>query len=941
LEHNRKRVAKRLASGLMAGALALGGLAISGSSPAGAVPIEIGEDLRIAGDDRYATSALVAETLEDELNADLETVIVASGENYPDALAASALAGTSSAILLTESDSLPSSVRDRMFRLADSVEDVYIVGGEAAVSADVEDEISEIFDDADVTRLSGDDRYATAAAIADEVGLDAGTVAIVSGTNFADAVSIGPWAATQGFPILLANSDGLPDATLEALEAALDEETEQVVIVGGTSAVAAGVEDALVELGFPPSGVVRVAGEDRYATNLAWQLENLASILEAGPNKFLTDAQGLELGGAVAMLVSGTNFPDALSAAPLAALEGAHLVITSSTGGSAALTLAAISGGAGAISYQTTTGDGTRSAVAGVPDSELGSATASFIDGATGATPAATYSLSTLWVVGGENAVPDSVISTMDAAADASLGCSIIVAGANEESSGAQEGPRSFIIAFDGNLSNAPVGAGGGVAEYEYLDTEANLEELVEINGTDGVEQADQIGLDLDSDGFQDAIMVTYAAAQELNEGDSIAFIGIEEDTEDYTGTNGVGLRELSACEAEIDDDDTAPEITVSASVGGDDIYVEFDEPLADGGSTDGTAWATVIAAALNAGDGGANVVTCININGLNQEFACTGDGSGPGVAATDDLNTDTDGDDTDAAWTFFDNAGNEVGADAADNFATADADGVGGSIDDASVVCKRVNENTRIGEIWEDSTGGDIATDLAGGFVNGSNGKMTFDGGQIDLLLDGSSVELQAQSGITGLDANDWTVTVTHERGLLRPTVEVDGTDMTVTVDKYVHNGADIETAINISAWGKGGLSPIWLAVSNDDDALVDTEALDEAQDSAMAAAPGEASLECLITLTLDTVSAADPVNDTTLDDVGDIHVRVGGDSQTVTWNFAGVSSGTSQAATSGYVMYGLFSTSDEGTVRIDMITGFMDDGDSDVTDYVTVSIS
>jgi len=152
LINQRKRVAKRLASGLMAGALALGGLAISGSSPAGAVPIEEDDDFRVAGDNRYETAAELAAVLEDEVAAP-DTVIVANGENFPDALAASALTDSTYPILLVEAGSVPSDTRDRMNRLADTVEDVLIVGGEAAVSADVEAEIADIFEDSDVSNL--------------------------------------------------------------------------------------------------------------------------------------------------------------------------------------------------------------------------------------------------------------------------------------------------------------------------------------------------------------------------------------------------------------------------------------------------------------------------------------------------------------------------------------------------------------------------------------------------------------------------------------------------------------------------------------------------------------------------------------------------------------------------------------------------------------------
>jgi len=221
----RKRVAKRLASGLLAGALALGGLAISGGSVSAKTPVSLSTD-RIAGEDRYETSVAIARdyytTPSSEFGA--KGLVIASGEAPYDALAASSLAGMIDApIVLVKKDSLPSSAADLLddykanFRAASSASRVWVIGGTSAVSDDVIDAVKAIIHTGDATpmtvsRIAGDDRYATAKAVADIAGLtDAlDRMIIVSGENgkWADALSAGTVAAVNKWPIILTDSTG-------------------------------------------------------------------------------------------------------------------------------------------------------------------------------------------------------------------------------------------------------------------------------------------------------------------------------------------------------------------------------------------------------------------------------------------------------------------------------------------------------------------------------------------------------------------------------------------------------------------------------------------------------------------------------------------------------------------------------------------------------------
>jgi len=772
LEHNRKRVAKRLASGLMAGALALGGLAISGSSPAGAVPFELDPDQRLGGDDRYATSAIVAEALEDE-GVSIDTVIVASGQNFPDALAASALAGDQPILLVTQT-SIPSSVRDRMNRLADDVNDVIVVGGTAAVSESVFGQLEDIFDAANVVRLAGDDRYSTAVAIAEEVGLDAGTIALVSGQSYADAVSIGGWAAAQGYPILLATSDGIPDATSEALEAALDEDAAtRVVVVGGTSVVAAGVEDDLVELGFASANVSRIAGPDRYYTNLFFNIENLVA---GTTSKYLNASDALTLLGQNVVFVTGENFADALTAAPLASHLGAHVILTTATGGVAALSYAQY-GAAG-------TGDDD----AGVTAMRY---SASFIDIA-----GAIRWAQDVWAVGGTTAVTAGAMAAVDAAAASSVDCEISVEGASSSSDLTDvKGPDRFVISFSDDLS-AGVAGFDALGEASIVDAHDTLEDYIEIDGT-GANATGATLLDLDGSGAPDAVSVVVAA--EVDEGDNIEFLGWPEEEFDYA-TTGAGLREFTACDVDVDGDTTAPTMTIDAAEGSDGIIVTFSEPLKGGVDFTVNLEAALDTAATETD----NECTA---NTANQVFYCL-DAGNDWTSSMDLPVADTTAGTTSADVDFYDDAGNVLSAgadDDVDDFATATADLVAPEIDDVTYECAHPNAvSYKITNNWVTLVG-----NTAG---DGAANNASADG-RIDIPFASGDVQLTAESSLAGWSPNEWTVTIENSRGLNIPTVEVDGTDVTVTIDRFFHTASDVVAAIDRSAAGTGWITFNWNA--------------------------------------------------------------------------------------------------------------------------------
>jgi len=127
-------------------------------------------------------------------------------------------------------------------------------------------------------------------------------VFVATGTGFADALAGSVAAGVLGVPLLLTEPGSLPERTRDAL-AALG--PDDIAVLGGEKAVTPPVEAALEE--YAP--VQRRAGANRYET---------AAAISAA---YFPD----ELG--IAYLATGENFPDALAAAPVAAREGAPLLL--------------------------------------------------------------------------------------------------------------------------------------------------------------------------------------------------------------------------------------------------------------------------------------------------------------------------------------------------------------------------------------------------------------------------------------------------------------------------------------------------------------------------------------------------------------------------------------------------------------------------------------
>jgi putative cell wall-binding protein len=174
--------------------------------------------LRLDGEDRYDTSAVVAQILFDKP----DTVFLATGENYPDALSGAAAAGSIGApVLLVRPNGLPDPIRDALTAdfLPLKPSRFIVLGDEKAVSNTVLDQIKALgFQGATFERLAGADRYATAVAVGRRFFPTSTQAVLAVGDNFPDALAAGPFAAETGAPLLLTQKASTPAATQAELD---------------------------------------------------------------------------------------------------------------------------------------------------------------------------------------------------------------------------------------------------------------------------------------------------------------------------------------------------------------------------------------------------------------------------------------------------------------------------------------------------------------------------------------------------------------------------------------------------------------------------------------------------------------------------------------------------------------------------------------------------
>lgn len=153
-------------------------------------------------------------------------------------------------------------------------------------------------------RVSGNDRYETSVKISKTGWADgAECVIIANGEGYADALSAAPLSKVKNAPILLTEKDNLNDKVLQEIERL---NAKQIIIIGGEGSVSKNVEDLIKSQ--TNANINRIFGKDRYETavNVAKNLGKTSDVI----------------------IASGEDYPDALSAAPAAAVKGMPVILS-------------------------------------------------------------------------------------------------------------------------------------------------------------------------------------------------------------------------------------------------------------------------------------------------------------------------------------------------------------------------------------------------------------------------------------------------------------------------------------------------------------------------------------------------------------------------------------------------------------------------------------
>ena len=271
------------------------------------MPLEMPETkvvTRLYGKGRYETSFLMADQLKEAMGVDkFESIVIACGTDFADALAGSYLAAEKNApiLLVGKSEKRINTVTDYVKKNLSANGTVYILGGTAAIPEDMDKALSGI----KVERLAGAERYETNTLILKAGGVkDGDEIFVCTGKAYADSLSV----SSVGKPILLVKSK-LTTAQINLLKSL---KNLKFTIIGGDSAVSQDIENAL-----KPYGTIkeRLSGKNRFDTSV--------QVAE----KYFDQPDTVTL-------VYSHDFPDGLSAGPYAYYKKSPTVLarTKTTG---------------------------------------------------------------------------------------------------------------------------------------------------------------------------------------------------------------------------------------------------------------------------------------------------------------------------------------------------------------------------------------------------------------------------------------------------------------------------------------------------------------------------------------------------------------------------------------------------------------------------------
>ncbi|MGG3090782.1 N-acetylmuramoyl-L-alanine amidase [Bacillus safensis] len=246
---------------------------------------------RIEGSNRYDVAVNTAKRGWKEAPA----VVLVGGDAYADALSAVPYAYQQGApVLLTNAGSLSGPLKTGLQQL--KTKRVTILGGTASISENVVKQLKAM--NLSVSRIQGKNRYELAANVAKHMK-SASAAVVVNGSAYADAVAIAPYAAKQGYPILVTDAKGLREETANLLK---NKAVKRTIVIDGEASIN---KMAFQKLPSP----VRISGANRY--------EVAAQIAKTYPMKT-----------SQTFISYGYAYADAAAAASIAAKQGQTLLLT-------------------------------------------------------------------------------------------------------------------------------------------------------------------------------------------------------------------------------------------------------------------------------------------------------------------------------------------------------------------------------------------------------------------------------------------------------------------------------------------------------------------------------------------------------------------------------------------------------------------------------------
>ncbi|MBR7007435.1 MAG: cell wall-binding repeat-containing protein [Ruminococcus sp.] len=257
-----------------------------------------GSPVRLAGSNRFSTAAEISKATYEKA----DTVILAYGLNYADALAGVPLAYQNKApILLTNTKELDADTLKEIKRLG--AKNVIIIGGEGVVGKEIESALAKEKISSD--RIAGKSRFSTATQIARKLNPTPEEVFFVYGLNSADALSAGAAAAVKNAPIIYLTKDGELNADTAEYLAELKKAgcVKKAYVIGGEGVITnAMMNKAAAALGL--KSAQRISGKNRYDT----------CIEVAKTFRDCLNAKGV-------CVAKGLDFPDALAGGVFAAVN--------------------------------------------------------------------------------------------------------------------------------------------------------------------------------------------------------------------------------------------------------------------------------------------------------------------------------------------------------------------------------------------------------------------------------------------------------------------------------------------------------------------------------------------------------------------------------------------------------------------------------------------